>query len=59
MEAFIRAHANDIAAGFVAESPEKLRRIVRYFRSHLGQFAPVAPRCNAPWRYRRRAVFCV
>lgn len=35
--------------GFVAESPEKLRRIVDHFRAHLGLQHPVAPRCNAPW----------
>ncbi len=35
--------------GFVLETPEKLRRIVRHFRSHLGLAEPVAPRCNAPW----------
>ena len=35
--------------GFVAESPEKLRRIVRHFRAHLGYVEPVAPGCNAPW----------
>ncbi len=34
---------------FVAESPEKLRRIVRHFRAHLGESEPVAPLCNAPW----------
>lgn len=34
---------------FVAESPEKLRRIVRHFRAHLGLDEPEAPRCNAPW----------
>jgi MoaA/NifB/PqqE/SkfB family radical SAM enzyme len=34
---------------FVAESPEKLRRIVRHFRAHMGEVQPVAPRCNAPW----------
>jgi len=34
---------------FVAESPEKLRRILRHFRAHLGDIAPAAPRCNAPW----------
>jgi MoaA/NifB/PqqE/SkfB family radical SAM enzyme len=34
---------------FVAESPEKLRRIVDHFRVHLGLHTPVAPRCNAPW----------
>jgi MoaA/NifB/PqqE/SkfB family radical SAM enzyme len=35
--------------GFVLEPPEKLRRIVRHFRAHLGLEEPVAPRCNAPW----------
>lgn len=37
------------ASGFVSESPEKLRRIVRHFRAHLGLEEPEAPRCNAPW----------
>ncbi|HEV8147568.1 MAG TPA: SPASM domain-containing protein, partial [Bryobacteraceae bacterium] len=36
-------------SGFVAESPEKLLRIVRHFRAHLGIEEPEAPRCNAPW----------
>lgn len=49
IEALIREHSDDIARGFVAESAEKLRRIVRHFRAQLGQLAPVAPRCNAPW----------
>jgi Fe-coproporphyrin III synthase len=35
--------------GFVAESPQKLRKIVRHFRAHLGHAEPVAPVCNAPW----------
>ncbi len=35
--------------GFVLETPEKLRRIVRHFRAHLGLAEPEAPRCNAPW----------
>ncbi len=35
--------------GFIRESPEKLDRIVRHFRAHLGFCEPVAPRCNAPW----------
>jgi hypothetical protein len=38
-----------IAAEFIREKPQKLRRIVRHFRAHLGQATPVAPRCNAPW----------
>lgn len=35
--------------GFVLESPEKLRRIARHFRAHLGLCEPAAPCCNAPW----------
>ena len=34
---------------FVAESPEKLRRIARHFRAYLGDEEAVAPICNAPW----------
>ncbi len=35
---------------YVRESPDKLRRIVRHFRSYLGDESTVAPRCNAPWQ---------
>jgi Fe-coproporphyrin III synthase len=38
-----------LCGGFVAESPEKLRKIAGHFRSYLGDAGPVAPRCNAPW----------
>jgi MoaA/NifB/PqqE/SkfB family radical SAM enzyme len=34
---------------FVAESPEKLWKIARHFRAHLGLAEPIAPLCNAPW----------
>ena len=37
------------ASKFIAESPHKLRRIVRRFREHLGELPPVSPLCNAPW----------
>jgi len=36
-------------SSFVAESPEKLRRILAHFRVALGLCPPVAPVCNAPW----------
>jgi MoaA/NifB/PqqE/SkfB family radical SAM enzyme len=49
IESLIREHRDDIASDFVVEDAEKLRRIVLHFRAHLGQLAPVAPRCNAPW----------
>ncbi len=38
-----------IRQGFIHESVEKLRRIGLHFRAELGETAPVAPRCNAPW----------
>lgn len=49
VEALIEEYADEIAAGYLVESAEKLRRIVHHFRAHLGEVAPVAPRCNAPW----------
>jgi MoaA/NifB/PqqE/SkfB family radical SAM enzyme len=49
VEFLIEQHSDDIASGFVVESAEKLRRIVRHFRAQLGELAPVAPSCNAPW----------
>ena len=42
-------HEAAFASGFVAESPEKLRRLPRYFRA-LGGLEPFpAVECNAPW----------
>ena len=49
LERMLQQHAADIAMGFIAESPQKLRRIVLHFRAQLGQAEPVAPVCNAPW----------
>jgi MoaA/NifB/PqqE/SkfB family radical SAM enzyme len=49
LKALIREYASDIRSGFIAESPEKLRRIVSHFRAHLGLEPSRAPLCNAPW----------
>ncbi len=49
IQRLIHEHAGDLTSGFIAESPDKLNRIVRHFRACLGQLEPVAPRCNAPW----------
>jgi Fe-coproporphyrin III synthase len=49
IEALIRENSEDIRSGFVVESPEKLRRIARHFRAHLGLEEPESPHCNAPW----------
>ncbi len=49
IERLVVEHSSDLDLGFVAESADKLRRIVLHFRAHLGQAQHVAPRCNAPW----------
>jgi Fe-coproporphyrin III synthase len=42
------SHAQDFRSGFIAESPQKLRRLLQYFTAlqGLGPYPPV--RCNAP-----------
>jgi Fe-coproporphyrin III synthase len=49
IEALIRENATDISTGYIAESPQKLRRIVHHFRAHLGLGKSESPQCNAPW----------
>jgi MoaA/NifB/PqqE/SkfB family radical SAM enzyme len=49
IEALIVASGRDSAPGFIAESPQKLRRIARHFRAQLGLVAAESPLCNAPW----------
>jgi MoaA/NifB/PqqE/SkfB family radical SAM enzyme len=49
IEQLILEYADDIRCKYIAETPEKLRRIVGRFRAHLGQTAPGSPICNAPW----------
>jgi Fe-coproporphyrin III synthase len=46
IEALIEQEGN---RGFVVETPQKLRRILRHFRAYHGLEEPEAPRCNAPW----------
>lgn len=43
-----RDHAQDFRSGFIAESPQKLRGILQYFRAtcEMDKYPPV--RCNAP-----------
>jgi Fe-coproporphyrin III synthase len=45
----LEAELEKLAGPFVLESREKLQRIVRHFRAHLGLQEKQAPRCNAPW----------
>jgi Fe-coproporphyrin III synthase len=49
IDALIHENAADIARGYIAESPQKLRRIARHFGAHLGLEHIDSPPCNAPW----------
>jgi Fe-coproporphyrin III synthase len=49
VEEVIRDFAPDFSSGYIAESPDKLRRLVRYF-SALNNHADFPTNsCNAPW----------
>lgn len=41
-------HFDDFRSGFIAESPQKLRRILQYFAACCGQDVYPTVRCNAP-----------
>jgi MoaA/NifB/PqqE/SkfB family radical SAM enzyme len=41
--------AGDFAAGFIAEAPEKLRRLAKYFAALNGADGFPENHCNAPW----------
>jgi MoaA/NifB/PqqE/SkfB family radical SAM enzyme len=41
-------HAEEFRSGFIAESPQKLRRILQYFSAIHGRTSYPAVRCNAP-----------
>jgi len=49
IENLIAASGRGFEPRFVAESPQKLRRLARHFRAQLGLATPEAPLCNAPW----------
>jgi Fe-coproporphyrin III synthase len=49
MNLLIAEYQKEMRAKYIVESPEKLRRIVRHFREHLGDLQPESPICNAPW----------
>ena len=49
IEELIQEASRDLKCGFIAETPEKLRRIARQFRVQLGLKTGESPVCNAPW----------
>lgn len=45
----LRTHKDEIGSGFVAETPEKIRGLLRHYRAlNFNDTHPV-PICNAPW----------
>jgi MoaA/NifB/PqqE/SkfB family radical SAM enzyme len=49
VERTIKVYADDFASGFVAEPPDKLRRLPRYYAALNGAEPFPAVSCNAPW----------
>ncbi|MDX1664073.1 MAG: radical SAM protein [Candidatus Promineifilaceae bacterium] len=49
VEETIARHADSFASGFIVESPDKLRRLPRYFAALNGDVPLPTVRCNAPW----------
>jgi MoaA/NifB/PqqE/SkfB family radical SAM enzyme len=49
LEQLIEKHKEDLSNGFIAESPEKLRKIYSYYSAFYGQNPFPYKKCNAPW----------
>jgi MoaA/NifB/PqqE/SkfB family radical SAM enzyme len=49
LEKLISLYKTDFENGFIAESPEKLRKIVRYYSAFYGKEPFPYKKCNAPW----------
>ncbi len=49
VEATIRRCSDDFASGFIAEDPDKLRRLPQYYAALHGNANFPATVCNAPW----------
>src|SRR4029079_3346312 len=49
VERTVAAYSRDFASGFVAESPDKLRRLPQYYAALRGEQAFLAGSCMAPW----------
>ena len=49
LEQLIEKHKEDFSNGFIAESPEKLRKIYSYYAAFYGQNPFPYKKCNAPW----------
>ncbi len=49
IDTIIEKYADDFASRFIAESPEKLKKIYAYYAAFYGLNAFPYKKCNAPW----------
>jgi MoaA/NifB/PqqE/SkfB family radical SAM enzyme len=49
IESLIKTHSKDFSDGFIAESPDKIRRFYHYYAAYHGLNNFPKIRCNAPW----------
>ncbi|HZY81740.1 MAG TPA: SPASM domain-containing protein, partial [Cyclobacteriaceae bacterium] len=49
VESSFEAFEGEYISKFIAESPDKMRKIVRYYLAMAGEGTFEAPPCNAPW----------
>lgn len=49
VEETLRTHEREFATRFIAEGPEKLRRLPKYYAAQLGMTEFPSVSCNAPW----------
>jgi len=49
IESLIKTHSKDFNSGFIAESPDKIRRFYHYYAAYHGLSSFPKIRCNAPW----------
>lgn len=49
LEEVLKTFRTDFESGFIAESPDKLRRLAGYYDALLGRTTFPAVACNAPW----------
>ena len=49
IESLIKTHSKDFEVHFIAESPDKIRRLYHYYASYYGMSKFPEMSCNAPW----------
>lgn len=49
IELLITTHSSDFKTKYIAESPDKIRRLYHYYAAYYGESKFPEIRCNAPW----------